>query len=639
MQRRLAAILAADVVGYSRLMGEDEAGVLNELQHLRKEVFDPLIVAHDGRIVKLMGDGALVEFASVVEAVTCAAEVQRAMAERRARGSALQLRIGINLGDVIVEREGGDEDLYGDGVNVAARLEGEADPGGICVSRTVVEQAAGKTDVTFEPMGALTLKNIAEPVEAFRVKLDGPASVGKVLSRPRWQRWLPAGAVAILVVITALLWIANPYTDPFDEEEALARPSGPTIAVMPFENLSGDPTQDYLSDGISEDLAVELGRFRDLNVLSRQSTSANRSQAMDLRDVGKALGADYVLEGTVRRNGDRLRVTGRLSDAVTGAQVWSEAFDESLSAQNIFDVQIRITEKVASAVGDSDGAIKRIDARRARTKPPDQLSSYECSVYRVGFFDTRELQEHIRGCILRVVEQEPGYWRGWAQLADALRTDVMLFTNYYEGSHAEKLERALTAARKAVALNPEAPRAHYALGQVFLLMGDRKGFYAAAENALALGGDRRVEGQIGYWFVWTGRLELGAALLRRAIDLNPGLVRETWYRGMANYHFMKGDYEAALAEFRRGAQPHYWWSVALELAILTKLGREREAGAARDRLYALRPGIKIADIVWLFRRFQRPDGLSAAYVEAFREAGIPEGSYRPLDLDDVGDGG
>ncbi|MFQ5565213.1 MAG: adenylate/guanylate cyclase domain-containing protein [Paracoccaceae bacterium] len=631
MQRRLAAILAADAVGYSRLMGEDEAGVLAELRRLREELLDPLINAHNGRVVKLMGDGALVEFASVVDAVNCAVEVQKAMAERSENGSGLKLRIGVNLGDVIVERDGDSEDLYGDGVNVAARLEGAADPGGVCVSRTVAEQAAGKTDVAFEPMGALSLKNIAEPVEAFRVRIDGVSRSTTLPRARRWRRPATAAAAVILLGVAAAWWFAAPDSGGFDEAAALARPSGPTIAVMPFENLSGDPAQDYLADGISEDVIVELGRFRDLNVLSRQSTSIYRGTAVDVREIGEALGAGYVLEGSVRQVGDRLRVTGRLIDATSGAQVWSGAFDEVLSAANLFDVQLRITERVASAVGDSDGAIKRIDARRARTKPPEQLSSYECSMYPMAFFDDRPMQERVRSCILRVVEEEPEYWRGWVQLADALRTDVMLFTNYYDGTQAEKLDRALSAARNAVSLNPESPRAHFALGMVLLLSGDREGFYAAAEAALALGGDRRVEGQIGYWFVWSGRHELGAALLRRAIDLNPSSSRDTWHRGLADYHFTRGEYEAALEEYRRGAQPHYWWAVAEEVAILIELGRTAEARAAIDRLYALRPGIKIADIVWTYRRFQRPDADSARYVEAFRQAGIPEGRYRPLD--------
>ena len=246
------------------------------------------------------------------------------------------------------------------------------------------------------------------------------------------------------------------------------------------------------------------------------------------------------------------------------------------------------------------------------------------------------MQQRVSGCILRVVEEEPNYWRGWAQLALALVTDVKLFTGLYDGTHAEKLDRALEAARKAVSLNPESPRAHFVLAQVLQLQGDREGFFAAAEAALALGSDRYLEGEIGYEFVWSGRMEFGAALLRRAIDLNPNSADPNWYQALAEYHFTKGEYEEALEEYRKGAQPHYWWSVALELAFLTKLGRTEEARAVRDRLYALRPGVTIADIVWIYRRFKRPDVYMVKFVEAYREAGLPEGSYRPLEINNGG---
>ncbi|RMF41827.1 MAG: hypothetical protein D6754_00115, partial [Alphaproteobacteria bacterium] len=557
----------ADLVGYTRLMGEDETAALAALQSLRAEILDPAFARHRGRVVKLMGDGTLVEFASVVEAVKCAVDIQNLLSTRMdAPGTdePLALRIGINLGDVIVEGD----DIYGDGVNLASRLEAMAEPGGICVSQTVVDQVRGKLPVAFEDLGEQRLKNIADPVPVFRVGTAGSA----VSARRRSGRLglIAAGIAAMVLVAGIAIWefVLRPDAADaivFDESKALARPSGPTIAVLPFENLSGDPAQDYLADGISEDVIVELGRFRDLNVLSRRSTSGYRDKTVDLRELGRRLGADYVLEGSVRTSGERLRATARLSDARTGAQVWSEAFDEALSASTLFDVQIRITQRVASAVGNADGAIRRLDERRARTKPPESLSSYECSMLRIGFEYSSELQDRIRGCILRVVEAEPDYWRGWAQLADALRTDVMIFGKRYEGTQAEKLQRALAAARKAVSLNPDAPRAHFVLAFVRLMLGDREGFFSSAEDALALGGDRLVEGDLGFWLVRTGRYELGAAVLRRTIELDPENTSAIWHRGLANYHFIKGEYEAALDEYRKGAQPDFWWSVAEEV--------------------------------------------------------------------------
>jgi TolB-like protein len=580
-----------------------------------------------------MGDGALVEFASVVDAVTCAVEVQRKLAARNANlpeNERLEFRIGVNIGDVMVDGD----DIYGDGVNLAARLEALAGPGGVMVSEAVVTQTSHKVAVGFEDLGAQRLKNISEPVRVFRVLLDNQAPFHSLVSRRRG----PLAAIVVVLLVASVYAAWNFTLGPgsadvvdFDEQEMLLAPIGPTIAVMPFENLSGDAESDYLATGISEDIIVELGRYKDVNAISRQSVAAYKGKVADVRQIGRDLGADYLLEGTVRQSSDRLRVTASLIDATRGSQVWSSAFNETLTTASIFDVQLSITERVASAVGDAGGAIKRIHIRDARAKPPDKLSSYECSLYRVGFFDRPDLQDRVSRCILRVVKEEPGYWRGWVMLAEALRTDVMLFSKRYEGAHEEKLERAAEAAREAISLNPDSPRAQYELAMALLMLGDREGFNAAAEAALSLGGDRHLEGEIGYQFVWAGRHEFGAALLRRAIELDPASAEDHWHQALAEHHFLEGDYEAALVEYKKGAQPHYWWSVALEVAILTKLGRTGAALQARDRLFQLRPGIKIADIVWVYRRFQRPDVFMIDYVDAFRVIGIPDGQFRPLD--------
>ncbi len=632
MQRRLAAIMAADVVGYSSLMGSDEPGALSALKALRSEIFDPAIARHHGRLVKLMGDGALVEFASVVDAVACGVAIQRAMAEAAptlASGSRLQLRIGINLGDVMIA----DGDLYGDGVNVASRIEGLADPGGVAISESVAQQAMGKVDAGFEDLGLKNLKNIAEPVRIFRVMPDrAPAS------KPRSNK-LPLKTGASVLVglgVAGLLtwWISFGPEPPdaltIDEAALLTEPTGPTIAVLPFQNLSNTDARDLLAVGIGEDIIVELGSYQDLNVLSRQSTHSVGPDESDLRSIRQKFGADYVLEGSVRQVADRLRVTARLIDTTSGLQVWSEAYDESLTTSNILDVQLNITEKVASAVGDAGGAIKRIHAGHARAKPPEHLSSYECSLLRVGFLNRRDMQERVRGCILRVVEDEPEYWRGWAQLAEALLTDVKLFTGLYPGTQDEKIRRAEEAARNAVSLNPYSARAHFLLALVLQIQRDLDGFFSSAETALALGTDRYLQGHIGYEFIWSGRLDLGAALVENAIALDPNAADPNWYQALAEYHFLNGDYETALSTYRKGAQPDIWWSVSIEVAILAELGPHEAAVAARDRLNKIRPGIKIADIVWMYRRFARPDEHILPFVKAYRAVDMPEGQFAPL---------
>jgi len=305
--RRLAAILAADVAGYSRLIGADEEGTLGRLKTLRAELIDPKIARHDGRIVKTAGDGLLVEFASVVDAVRCAVEVQRAMAERSAGVPAdkrIEFRIGIHQGDIVVD----DGDIFGDGVNVAARLEGLAEPGGVCVSARVQEDVAGRLDLGFEDIGEQTLKNIARPVRVYRVSALDTAPV----------------------------------------KPPLALPDKPSLAVLPFQNLSGDPGQEYFVDGVVEEIITAISRLPWLFVIARNSSFAYKGKSPDLRQVGRELGVRYVLEGSLRKAGSRVRITGQLIDAATGAHIWAERFDGALD--DIFELQDEVASRVAGAI-------------------------------------------------------------------------------------------------------------------------------------------------------------------------------------------------------------------------------------------------------------------------------------------------
>ena len=308
VERRLAAILAADVVGYSQLMGADEAGTLARLQALRAEAVDPAIAEHNGRMVKLMGDGALVEFGSVVDAVECAVEIQHAVAEAAGEMAADQrivFRIGVNLGDVIVEGD----DIYGDGVNVASRLQEIAEPGGVCISGSVFEQIKGKLDAAFDDMGAQDVKNIAEPVRAYR--------------------WAHA--------------VAGPA-----REAPLALPDKPSLAVLAFDNLSGDPEQEYFSNGIAEDIITELSKYRSLFVIARNSSFEFKGRAVNVRTIGRELGVQYIVEGSVRRAGKRVRITAQLVEAATGNHVWAERYDRDL--EDIFAVQDEVTRAIVTAI-------------------------------------------------------------------------------------------------------------------------------------------------------------------------------------------------------------------------------------------------------------------------------------------------
>src|SRR5215471_15758505 len=312
VERRLAAILAADVVGYSRLMGEDEEGTLAALKAIRSEVAEPKIAENRGRIVKTTGDGLLAEFSSVVDAVRCAVEVQREMALRNAavpQARRIEYRVGINLGDVIID----EHDIYGDGVNVAARLEGLAEPGGICVSRVVRDQVRDKTDFAFEDLGDQQVKNIARPIRVHRILLgEGPGHPEPVSASAR---------------------------------PVLALPNKPSIAVLPFQNMSGDPEQEYFVDGMVEEIITALSRIHWLSVLARNSSFTYKGQAVDVKQVGRELGVRYVLEGSVRKAGGRVRITGQLIEAETGAHVWADRFDGSL--EDVFDLQDKVAISVA----------------------------------------------------------------------------------------------------------------------------------------------------------------------------------------------------------------------------------------------------------------------------------------------------
>ena len=336
-QRRLAAIVSADVAGYSRLMGQDESGTLAALKALRQEVIDPAITRHGGRIVKTTGDGLLLEFPSVVNAVRCAVEVQAAMADRTAgiaEDRCIAFRLGINIGDIIVEGD----DIFGDGVNVAARLQEIAPPGGICISSRVHEDVRDRLDTVFDDGGTQTLKNIARPVQVWR--------------------WQPGRTAP---------------SQPTPPPTALPLPDKPSIAVLPFQNMSGDPEQEYFADGMVEDIITALSRFKSLFVIARNSSFTYKGKAVDIRQVGRELGVRYVLEGSVRKAANRLRISGQLIDASTGGHLWADHFDGVL--EDVFELQDRVTSSVVGAIAPK---LEQAETERAMRKPTESLDAYDC---------------------------------------------------------------------------------------------------------------------------------------------------------------------------------------------------------------------------------------------------------------------
>jgi TolB-like protein len=407
--RRLAAILAADVAGYSRLIEADEEGTLGRLRELRAEVMDPKIAAHRGRIVKTTGDGLLVEFSSVVDAVRCAAEAQTAIGESNGPlppDRRIEFRIGINVGDIVVE----DGDIFGDGVNVAARLEGLAEPGGICVSARVREDATGRLDLTFEDIGEQALKNITRPVRVFRV-----ATVGKRVSEP-----------------------------------ALALPDKPSIAVLPFANLSGDPEQEYFADGMVEEIITALSRIRWLFVIARNSSFTYKGQAVDVKQVGRELGVRYVLEGSVRKAGGRVRITAQLIDANSGTHLWADRFDGSL--EDIFDLQDKVASSVAGVI---EPALQAAETARSAGRPTNDLTAYDLYLraYAMTFSSARQIPEALR-LLEQAIARDPRY--GPALACAALCCFRLLFDDRSEDPAADRL-KGVDFARRALEVAGDDP--------------------------------------------------------------------------------------------------------------------------------------------------------------------------------------
>src|SRR5690349_13228468 len=370
--RRLAAILAADVAGYSRLIGADEEGTLNRLRSIRADVVDPKISDHRGRIVKTTGDGLLVEFSSVLDALRCATEWQHGVDERSAAepgDNRIEFRIGVHQGDIVVE----DGDIFGDGVNIAARLEGLAEPGGICVSARVQEDVAGRLDLTFDDLGEQSLKNIARSVRIYRVRLTEAEN--------------------------------TPESQPIDRTRVLPLPDKPSIAVLPFANMSGDPEQEYFADGMVEEIITALARIRWLFVIARNSSFTYKGRAVDVKQVGRELGVRYVLEGSVRKGGNRVRITAQLIDALTGAHLWADRFDGLI--EDVFELQDKVASSVAGVI---EPALQAAETARSAGRPTADLTAYDLYLraYAMILSSTGQASEALR-LLEQAIARDPRY--------------------------------------------------------------------------------------------------------------------------------------------------------------------------------------------------------------------------------------
>jgi TolB-like protein len=514
--RRLAAILAADVAGYSRLIGADEGGTLERLKTLRRELLDPKIAEHRGRLVKTTGDGLLVEFGSVVDALRCAVEVQREMTGRSAdvpSDNRIEFRIGINMGDIVVE----DGDIFGDGVNVAARLEALAEPGGICVSARVQEDAAGKLDLVFGDLGEQQLKNIARPVLAYRVV----TATGRAMTRPS----------------------ANPPL-----------PDKPSIAVLPFANMSGDPEQEYFADGMVEEIITALSRIRWLFVIARNSSFTYKGQAIDVKQVGRELGVRYVLEGSVRKAGNRVRITGQLVDATNGAHLWADRFDGSL--EDVFDLQDKVASSVAGVI---EPALQAAEMRRSAARPTTDLTAYDLYLRALATFFpiAKERVFEALGLLEQAIAIDRRYalalsWAaichmwlvrdGWAEAPETSRRkandlarlalepaedDPRILANaaLVLASFGEDIGAMIGLVDRALAVNPSFARGWYVSGLLRIFAGQPDLAIEHLKTSLRLSPRERV-GQplsvIGTAYFFHRQFAEAAAQLRLAIQDYPG---------------------------------------------------------------------------------------------------------------------
>jgi adenylate cyclase len=633
MERRLAAILTADVVGYSRLVGIDEAGTLSALKAHREELIEPKIAEHNGRIVKLMGDGLLAEFPSAVEAVLCAVQIQHMMAERNAPVSEdhrISFRIGINIGDVVVE----DDDIYGDGVNLAARLENLSEPGGICVRRNVRNQVRDKLDIEFEDLGELEVKNIARPVRAFRVVLDAKSAalvtpVIRKPPKPTRASWLTAaaGVVALIVVALALLWWQPwaPDVQPASVANmAFPLPEKPSIAVLPFENLGADPDQEYFVTGVTESIVTELSRFHNLFVIAQNSASTFKEKPVTIREVSEALGVQYVLTGTVQRSQDSIRINTKLIDALTGRHLWAERYDRDPA--DLFAVQDDVTKQIVATLATQEGLLADAWQERIERKGTDSLKAYELDLR--GWVATKNWtkKEFSRADELfeQAIAADPGYARPYANLAMSIVWQV--YSNFLPE---EALDRAVELAKQAITRDDGEAWGHWALGAAYLKLGHFDQAIAEYEKALALNpNDADVLAETAFALAWVGRPEDGVANALAAIRLNPRHPDYyLWALGVAYYDAR--NYEQAAVTLASRKSPNLKSNLYLAAAY-GQMGRSSEAKVVIDAILAENPDSSIE--LWGTAQPYRIESDMEHYIEGLRNAGLPE--HPPLKLPD-----
>ena len=582
MERRLAAILAADVVGYSRLMGVDEAGTLERLKSLRRELVQPKITEHKGRIVKLMGDGLLAEFPSVVEAVQCAADIQQSMIGREtdlAEELRIRLRIGVNLGDIIVEGS----DIYGDGVNVAARLEGLAEPGGICISGPAFDTVEGKLDLAFEDIGPQQVKNIAKPVRAHR------------LTPSRLQEGTPNNLA-----------------------QQLALPDRPSIAVLAFTNMSDDQEQEHLSDGISEDIITALSKIPKLFVIARNSTFTYKGRAVDVKQVGREQGVHYVLEGSVRRGGKRLRITAQLIDATTGDHVWAQRYDRVV--QDVFALQDEITREVTSAL-----QVELTDGEQARlwASGTQNFEAWEIVIQIPELIYSHRRENTLMGRRLaeQALQLDEHYAAAWTWLGWSHYEEVF---NGWSEAPEESMKLAMDAVARSRSIDDSNQDTLALLVFIHLSLRDYGRAIEFSERAMTLGPNNSfVAGVAANVALYSNRPKDMVVLLKKAMRLCP--IYPAWYVGDLAWAYLLMDRledAIAIAQEAIRLDPDYIYTYIVLAVAYAELGREQTARAVAENILRIEPKYSLRTFAES-QPFRDAEVLDR-HIEGLRKAGLPE---------------
>ena len=592
VERRLAAILAADVAGSCRLIGIDEEGTLAQLKALRKTIFDPKIAEHHGRVVKNTGDGAIAEFASVVDAVRCADEIQRGMAKQNIdvpQDKRIELRIGIHVGDIIIE----ENDIFGDGVNIAVRLEGIAEPGGISISDDARRQIRGKVDATFEDLGSQSLKNIAEPMRVWRVP---------------YGRAVPA----------------VPNRLPVDDA-ALTLPDKPSIAVLPFTNLSSDPEQEYFADGMVDDIITALSHFKALFVIARNSSFTYKGRAVDVKQVGRELGVRYVLEGSVRKAANRVRITGQLVDTATGAHLWADRFDGGLG--DVFDLQDRVTESVVGAIAP---ALEKAEIERARRKPTESLDAYALYLRGLSRFyqvASRQANEEALRLFNSAIELDPDFASAYGRAAHCYAIGR---ANGWISVTPNEIAEVIRLAQRAVELGKDDPIALAAGGWALtVVVRDLEVGAGLIDRALVLNPNLAEAWSFDGWVKnWLGEPEAAIERFARAMrlsPLDPSLLRMP--SGTAHAHFFLGRYDQAASWAAMALRDNADYQPGLRIAAASNAmaGRPEQAHKALARLRLLNPTLRVSTLKNVLGPFRRAEDL-LRYEEGLRQRARTPGS-------------